>query len=308
MPTPTIETQSLTKRFGKKIALNELNLAIEPGTILGLLGPNGAGKTTALRILTDILRPSSGEARVFGVPTSQMGRREFERLGYVSENQKLPGWMTVRDLLNYLRPLYPTWDEPFCQHLIKTFDLPTNQKIRTLSRGMKMKAALISSLAYRPELLILDEPFSGLDPVVRHDLIEGLIEFTTAEKWTVLLASHDIDEVERLSDRIAIIDYGKLILHEDLDQLRTRFRQFNITSDLNGSAWPGDAPATWMQPRSSGRTLEFVDSQFNPDSGEADIQKRFSAASSIDSRSMSLEEIYLAIARQARASQRSTQP
>jgi ABC-2 type transport system ATP-binding protein len=298
---PIIETQSLTKRFGRKVALDQLNLSVEPGTILGLLGPNGAGKTTALRILTDILRPSSGEARLFGVPTSKLGRREFERLGYVSENQKQPGWMTVRDLLNYLRPLYPTWDEPFCQHLLKTFDLPTNQKIRTLSRGMKMKAALVSSLAYRPELLILDEPFSGLDPVVRHDLIEGLIEFTTAEKWTVLLASHDIDEVERLSDRITMIDYGRLILDESLDHLHARFRQMIVTTEQNDPTWPKDAPAVWLQPRVSGRCVEFVDSAGQNGSFEATLRERFPNSVSIEGRPMSLEAIYLAIARQARA-------
>ena len=300
---PIIETHSLTKRFGRKIALDQLNLSVEPGTILGLLGPNGAGKTTALRILTDILRPSSGEARLFSVLTSKLGRKEFERLGYVSENQKLPGWMTVQHLLDYLRPLYPTWDEAFCQHLLKTFDLPTKQKIRTLSRGMKMKAALISSLAYRPELLILDEPFSGLDPVVRHDLIEGLIEFTTTEKWTVLLASHDIDEVERLSDRIAMIDYGRLILDESLDALHARFRQIVVTTEQSDPAWPKDAPTAWLQPRVSGRCVEFVDSAGGNGATEAALRERFPNPVSIEARPMSLESIYLAIARQARTQQ-----
>jgi len=297
---PVIETHSLTKRFGRKVALDQLTLAVEPGTVLALLGPNGAGKTTALRILTDILRPTSGEARLFGVPTSRLGRREFERLGYVSENQKLPGWMTVQHLLDYLRPLYPTWDKPFCQHLLKTFDLPTNQKIRTLSRGMKMKAALISSLSYRPELLILDEPFSGLDPVVRHDLIEGLIEFTTAEKWTVLLASHDIDEVERLSDKVAIIDYGKLLLHEDLDQLRARFRQVTVTLDQDQPKLPAQMPASWFRPRVTGRCIELVESASKNGATEAALRECFPSATNIEAKSMSLESIYLAIARQAR--------
>jgi ABC-2 type transport system ATP-binding protein len=300
---PVIETSSLTKRFGKKVALDQLTLAVEPGTILGLLGPNGAGKTTTLRILTDILRPSGGEARVFGVPSSKMGRREFERLGYVSENQKLPGWMTVQQLLDYLRPLYPTWDEPFCQHLLKTFDLPTNQKVRTLSRGMKMKAALISSLSYRPEVLILDEPFSGLDPVVRHDLIEGLIEFTTAEKWTVLLASHDIDEVERLSDKVAIIDYGKLLLHEDLGQLCARFRHVAVTFEDENAAVQASLSKTWLQPKAAGRCLEFVDSASNNGMTEAALRERLPQAVSVEAKPMALEAIYLAMARHARSQQ-----
>lgn len=296
---PIIEMQSLTKRFGRKTALDSLSLEVEPGTMLALLGPNGAGKTTALRILMDIWRPTRGEARIFGVPTRRLGRREFEKIGYVSENQSMPGWMTVRQLLDYLRPLYPSWDEAFCQQLLKAFDLPTGQRLRHLSRGMRMKAALISSLAYRPELLILDEPFSGLDPVVRHDFIEGLIEFTTQGNWTVLLASHDMDEVERLSDRIAIIDHGKLIVNEDLDALRHRYRRITAVVDEMEPAWPGSAPAQWVQPRLAPRAVEFVTTQAES-ADEAALRERWPTAHGIAIEPMALKDIYLAVAREAR--------
>src|SRR6188474_852043 len=171
-----IETQNLTRRFGRMEAVHELNLAVPTGSVFALLGPNGAGKTTTLKLLMNLLPATAGSARVLGVDSRKLGERELAQIGYVSENQKLPEWMTVRQLLDYCRPFYPSWDPALEAKLLTQFDLPSERKLKQLSRGMKMKAALLSTLAYRPKLLVLDEPFSGLDPVVRDDFTRGLLE------------------------------------------------------------------------------------------------------------------------------------
>src|SRR3954462_14577290 len=209
-----IETQNLTRRFGRMEAVQDLNLAVPTGSVFALLGPNGAGKTTTIKMLVNLLRPTSGEATVLGVDSRRLGERELAQLGYVSENQQLPLWMTVRQLLDYCRPFYPTWDAALEKTLLAQFELPTDRKLKQLSRGMLMKAALLSSLAYRPKLLVLDEPFSGLDPLVRDEFIRGVLEVSDAGEWTVLVSSHDIEEVERLADHVGLLEDGRLRLSE----------------------------------------------------------------------------------------------
>src|SRR5436305_9308590 len=171
-----IETIGLTRRFGRMDAVHELNLVVPTGSVFALLGPNGAGKTTTLKVLMNLLEPTAGSARVLGVDSRKLGEKERAQIGYVSENQQMPLWMTVQQLLDYCRPFYPTWDRQLEKNLLAQFDLPPERKLSALSRGMAMKASLLSSLAYRPKLLVLDEPFSGLDAVVRDEFIRGLLE------------------------------------------------------------------------------------------------------------------------------------
>jgi len=195
-----IQTENLTKKFRKTKAVDHLSLKVPEGSIYAFLGPNGAGKTTTIKLLMNIIFPTSGNAEVLGVPSRLIGPEQFQQIGYVSENQKIPGWMTVPQLVNYCKPMYPTWDDDFCKRLLAQFDLPNDVKLKSMSRGMKVKAMLLSSLAYRPKLLVLDEPFSGLDPLVRDEFIRGILELTETEGWTVFVSSHDIEEVDRLAD------------------------------------------------------------------------------------------------------------
>lgn len=220
-----IETTNLSKSFGKKVAVDGLNLVVPDGAVFAFLGPNGSGKTTTIKMLMNIIRPTVGESSVFGIKSMQLGSKEFAQIGYVSENQEIPEWMTVRRLLSYCKPFYPTWDDAFCEKLLKDFQLPLDQPLKSLSRGMKMKATLVSSLAYRPRLLILDEPFSGLDVLVRDEFIRGVLELSEQEHWTVLVSSHDIDEVERLADWVGILRDGELQLSEPVASLQARFRK-----------------------------------------------------------------------------------
>jgi ABC-2 type transport system ATP-binding protein len=207
---PIIETRQLTKRFRRSTAVDGLDLEIPEGAVTAFLGPNGAGKTTTIKCMLNLLRADSGTARVLGCEASALGPEQFRRIGYVSENQELPDWMSVRQLLDYVRPMYPDWDPEFEKRMLREFELPTSTSLRSLSRGQRMKASLLSSLAYRPKLVVLDEPFSGLDPLVRDEFLHGLLELTETEGWTVFVSSHDIEEVERLADRVAIIDRGRL--------------------------------------------------------------------------------------------------
>jgi ABC-2 type transport system ATP-binding protein len=169
-----IVTRDLGKRYGKVAAVDRLSVSIPEGSIYGLLGPNGAGKTTTLDVLMNLQAPTSGEAIVLGTSSRALKGRAFERIGYLSEMQRYPDWMNVAQLLAYLKPFYPTWDEARASELLEQFHLPTDRKLKQLSRGTRMKALLTSVMAYRPKLLVLDEPFSGLDPLTREELIGAL--------------------------------------------------------------------------------------------------------------------------------------
>jgi ABC-2 type transport system ATP-binding protein len=233
-----IEIAGLTRRFGKTEAVQGLTLNVPAGAVYALLGPNGAGKTTTIKLVMNLLRPSAGSARVLGVDSRRLGPKELRRIGYVSESQKLPEWMTATELCAYCKPFYPTWDDQFAAQLIETFDLPPRARIARLSRGMRIKAALAVALAFRPQLLVLDEPFSGLDPVVRDDLTHAVRELTKESSWTVFLSSHEMDDVEKLATRIGFLDHGGLILDEPLDDLRARF-----TPSAQTAATPGEIAA-----------------------------------------------------------------
>jgi ABC-2 type transport system ATP-binding protein len=217
--TAAIETVDLTRRFGRLDAVSGLHLQVPTGSIFALIGPNGAGKTTAIKLMLNLLRPTRGQALVLGTDARRLGPREFVRIGYVSENQRLPDWMTPSQLIAYVKPFYPTWDDTLCRKLQKDLALTAGTPLHSLSRGTRMKVALLISLAYRPELIILDEPFTGLDPLVRDELIRALLELTGEHRWTTLISSHDIDEVERLADSIAFIDNGRIVFTESVQAL-----------------------------------------------------------------------------------------
>jgi ABC-2 type transport system ATP-binding protein len=292
-----IETQNLSHRYWRTEALRDLTLTVPAGSVYALLGANGAGKTTAIKVLMNLLRPSAGSARVLGVDSSRLGERELAQIGYVSENQELPLWMTVRQLLDYCRPFYPTWDAGLEAKLLRQFDLPTDRRLKELSRGMLMKAALLSSLAYRPKLLVLDEPFSGLDPVVRDDFVSGLLETSRLGDWTVLVSSHDIEEVERLADQIALIEAGHLRFSESTESLLGRFRRVEV--QMEGLAGEAGLPATWLGWRCDGGRASFVDSGYQRAATEAACRDRFPAAS-IQAHPMTLREIFIALTRAGR--------
>jgi ABC-2 type transport system ATP-binding protein len=297
--THAIETENLSRRFRRAEAVNGLSLRVAPWTIFALVGPNGAGKTTTIKLLMNLIRPTRGSARVLGVDSRRLGPAELARIGYVSESQRLPDWMTVDGMLEYVRPFYPTWDVELCARLKARLALTDRSRLKSLSRGTRMKAALLASLAYRPELLVLDEPFSGLDPLVRVELTEALLELPGEHPWTVFLSSHDIEEVERLADMIGFIDRGRLVFAEPVESLLARFKLVEVV------AREGDVPAAPMRPEwisqgAAGRTLRFVDT----DHAAADARQRIAAAfpnADVRASEMPLRDIVVVIARRAAA-------
>ncbi len=292
-----IEITNLYKRFRATEAVAGLSLSVPEGQVTAFLGPNGAGKSTTIKCLLNLHRPDRGGATVIGCDSRQLGPAQFTQIGYVSENMELPLWMTVRQFLNYCRPLYPNWDGDFEAKLLRQFDLPAAAKLKDLSRGMRMKAALLSSLAYRPKLVVLDEPFSGLDPLVRDEFIHGLLELTEQEGWTVFVSSHDIEEVQRLADRVAIINRGKLALDETSDSLQSRFRAIETVLPDEAKA-PLNLPAGWLHAEQAGRTLRFTASGFTSDESlTAALREAIPDAQPPQIRSMSLREIFVALAR-----------
>jgi ABC-2 type transport system ATP-binding protein len=296
-----IVVDNLSKRFplpggGSLTAVKRLSFQVQAGEVYGLLGPNGAGKTTTIKMLMNILEPTVGVAKVLGVNSTALGPREFTQIGYVSENQQMPEWMTVAQLIDYCRPMYPNWDTVFCEKLLKQFDLPLDRKLKSLSRGMKVKAALLTSLAYRPRLLVLDEPFTGLDALVRDEFIRGVLELSDEGNWTVFISSHDIDEVERLADWVGIIEGGRLHLAESATTLQARFRSIECVVG-DAARLPASPPRSWLAPEMAGHCLRAVESSYQPEASEALIRSVFPDASQISASPMSLRDIFLALAR-----------
>jgi ABC-2 type transport system ATP-binding protein len=293
-----IRTQKLSKGFHRVAALVDMDVEVPEGAIYALVGPNGAGKTTTLKTLMNIWPPTRGRAEMLGVDSTRLSARELARIGYVSENQEMPGWMTLEYLLGYLKPFYPTWDDALCADLVRRFDLPPRRKIRHLSRGMRMKAAFASSLAYRPELIILDEPFTGLDALVRDELIEGLLE--RAQGATVLLSSHDLAEIETFASHVGYLEHGRLRFSEEMSSLVERFREVEVTFE-SLPPLPADWPEGWMQPDTSNAVLRFVDTRFDRERTTSEIRRLFGDVRDISFSPMSLRSIFVALAKDARA-------
>ena len=293
-----IRTRNLTRRFGRTVAVDGVDLAVPEGATYALVGANGAGKTTLIKLLMNILRPSTGRSEVLGIDSSKLAGAAFERIGYVSENQELPEGMTVGGMLQYFRGFYRAWDRDLEAQLVRQFDLPLDRKLTALSRGMKMKAAFASSLAYRPSLIVLDEPFSGLDPLVRDELIEGLLE--RAAETTLFLSSHDLTEIESFSSHVGFLDRGRLLFSEEMTVLGDRFREVTVTL-ASPAPLPAPLPATWLQPQSAECVLRFVHNAFNEQVTPRELAARFPSARDIAFHPMPLRAIFLATAKSNRA-------
>ena len=290
-----ISTQGLTRTFGRLDAVRQLDLQVPEGSVFALIGPNGAGKTTTIKLLMNLLHPTSGQATVLGTDSRRLGVRELQRIGYVSENQQLPDWLSPAELLAYCRPLYPTWDDGLVRRLQDALGLSSRAPLKSLSRGTRMKAALLASLAYRPELVVLDEPFSGLDPLVRDELVRALLEAPGERPVTVFVSSHDVDEVERLADWVGFLRDGRLIFAEPVECLLSRFRLVEVVL-------PDDRPVTgalhaeWMQQGTSGRTLRFIDPQYTAAGAHDRIAAAFPGAT-VATTPLALRDIFVSLAR-----------
>lgn len=228
-PTPSlIQIDRVTRRFGSKTALDDVSLMVPRGGVFGLIGGNGAGKTTLIKHILGMLRAETGTVRVFGLDPVQNPVGVLGRIGYLSEDRDLPDWMRVRELMRYTQAFYPAWDERYAEQLREAFDLDPQAKVKNLSRGQRARAGLLIALAYRPELLVLDEPSSGLDPVVRRDILSAIIRTIADEGRTVLFSSHLLDEVERVADRVAMIHEGRILMSETMEDIQLAHRRITL--------------------------------------------------------------------------------
>lgn len=231
-----IEVRDLSRRFGETQALDGVTFDIQPGLVYGVVGGNGQGKTTLIKHLLGLLRAKQGAVRVFGMDPVKQPAKVLERIGYLSEERDLPEWMRVDELLRYTSAFHPGWDAEYANELLDMFRLDGKKKVKDLSKGMRAQAGLIVAVAHRPELLLLDEPSTGLDAVVRKDILNEIIRAVADDGRTAIFSSHLLDEVELMSDHVLMIDQGQLVMQGALDEIKSRHTLLNVrygdTSDV----------------------------------------------------------------------------
>ena len=322
--TPAIQTHALSKGYRRIQALHPITLTVPRGAVFALVGHNGAGKTTLIKLLMNMIHPSSGSATILGKDTVHLTGADFTEIAYASENQELPDWMTVGQFLAYLKGFYPTWDDT---GLVAQLELPLDRKLKHLSRGMLMKAALASILAFLPRIILLDEPFSGLDPLVRDELIEALMSRVNPrslageeamaatpeeERPTILISSHDLAEVESFATHIGFLHQGKLLFAEEMHSLTARFREITLTlpppapGGLPAGLTPsltrtGTPPESWLLLEQTATAARFVHIHADTEDVQAQIAEVFQGSSPhVQVAPMTLRGIFLALAKSGR--------
>ena len=292
-----VRADGIWKRFGQFAALQGLSFSVPEGSTFALIGANGAGKTTTIKVLMNILEPTAGAATVLGVNTRMMSPAELAQIGYVSESQAMPGRMTVSAYLDYLRPLYPRWDRALETDILGQFRLPPNRRIKDLSHGMRLKMALACALPFHPRLLVLDEPFSGLDPLVRDELLERLKH--QAGTMTILISSHELAEIEDVTTDVAFLDRGALLFQEAMHDLRARLRHVRVMLDTEAHL-PVQIPKEWLDVRTAGNVLSFIDTQFSERQLAARVTVLIGNVRAIEVQPIALRSIYTTFARATR--------
>lgn len=248
-----VEVRNLSRRFGDLIALDRVNLDVQQGWVYGIVGANGAGKTTLIKHLLGLLRAKEGTVRVFGLDPVSHPVEVLQRIGYLSEEREMPEWMKIDELMRYTAAFHPDWDISYAQELLSTFRLDGRKKIKDLSKGMRAQVGLVAAVAHRPELLLLDEPSTGLDPIVRRDILNAIIRTVADDGRTAIFSSHLLDEVELMSDYIVMFQRGRLVLHGLLDEIKGLYQFLSVqfarttvplsqvegvlSADQHGSSW-----------------------------------------------------------------------
>ena len=289
-----IEARNIEKRFGRHEALSGLSFSVAEGSVYALIGANGTGKTTTIKMMMNIIAPTLGDLAVMGTPSRELTSHHLSQIGYVSESQVLPGQMAVGAYLDYLRPFYSNWDEALEKTMLRRFNLPMERKIRALSHGMRIKLALVAALAFKPKLLVLDEPFSGLDPLVRDDLIESVLSH--AEDLTIFISSHELNEIEGFVSDIGFLNQGRLLFEESIEVLNARVRLIRVTLQSTARV-PDTWPGAWVDPGTSGNVLSFVHKAFAEDRLASEIAAVFGDVKFVQAEPMDLRSIFTAFAR-----------
>ena len=289
METSVVDVKELSRSFAHKKALDGVSFRAEPGQVYGLVGSNGAGKTTLIKHLLGLLRAAQGSVHVFGLDPVRDPAGVLGRIGYLSEERELPEWMSIEELMRYTQAYHPTWDVAYERELLKTFALDPAKKIKELSKGMRAQAGLIAAVAHRPELLILDEPSSGLDVVVRRDILDAVVRAVADDGRTVIFSSHLLDEVERMSDHVTLMHEGRVALSGVLDDVRREYQRSRVRFAEHFDQAPVIDTALVME--GGGRTWSVVHSGSLEQFRHAVVAR---GGEIVESRDATLEEIFLA--------------
>jgi ABC-2 type transport system ATP-binding protein len=285
---PAIEIAHLTKRFGSTLAVNNLTLNIPRGTAFGLLGPNGAGKSTTIRMLMGMLSPTAGHAYMLGIDVRKDPTEVKQRVGYVPEMHHIYRWMRVEEVIGFCRSCYKTWNDRTCKEMLARFTLDPKKKVKHLSKGMLVKLALLLAVSHDPELLLLDEPLSGLDPIAREEFLDGVLQSICERGHTVLISSHILDDVRRLADTVGILYEGQFIVQGNLDELLTSTKRVSVT--LRDGSRPEQMPDGTIWQRVSGREWLATIRDFSPEK-ECRI-RALECAESVEVLDLDLEELF----------------
>jgi len=260
---PAIETFHLTKRFGRTLAVNDLSLTIPRGSTYGLLGPNGAGKSTTIKMLMGMLPPTSGAPRVLGIDVREDAVQVKQRVGYVPEAHYIYRWMRVKEVIGFCKSCFETWNDETCREMLELFALDPEKKVKQLSKGTLTKLALLLAVSHDPELLLLDEPLSGLDPIVREEFLDGVLRTICNRGQTVLISSHMLDDVRRLADTVGVLNEGRLVVQGNLDELLTTTKRIRAT--LRDGCRPEQPPEGTIWQRFQGREWIATVRDFSPE-------------------------------------------
>jgi ABC-2 type transport system ATP-binding protein len=290
-----VDVNELSRSFAGKTALDGVSFHAGAGQVYGLVGANGAGKTTLLKHLLGLLRATTGSVRVFGLDPVRDPVDVLSRIGYLSEERELPEWMRIDELMRYTQAFHPTWDTSYARELLDTFGLDPSKKIKELSKGMRAQAGLIAAVAHRPELLILDEPSSGLDAMVRRDILNAIVRTVADDGRTVIFSSHLLDEVERMSDHVTLIHNGRVTVKGALDAVRRRYQRSRVRFREHFDHPPLLDSALAME--GGGRMWSVVHSGPSEDFRLSVLAL---GGEVVDSRDATLEEIFLARAGRTR--------
>jgi ABC-2 type transport system ATP-binding protein len=295
---PAIETIGLTKRFGRKAAVDGLTLRIPEGSTFGFIGPNGAGKTTTIKMLMGMLRPTAGEARVLGIDVTARPEKMKQRVGYVPELHYIYRWMRVREVIGFCRRLYQNWNDRLCADLLRLFELDEKKKVKHLSKGMVAKLALLLAITHEPDLLILDEPTSGLDPIIREEFLDGVLRTVCERQRTVLFSSHMLSDVQRMADTVGIIYEGRLLTVCPAEELLTGTKR--IRAVLRDGSTPGEPPDGTIWQRFEHREWLLTVHGFSP--GTLEHLQNTHPIESVEVLDLGLEEVFKDFVKGRRAS------